>query len=201
MRWLTLYLRSRRAPIAIPAAVACTAVMWSLWAGFSDTRTVAVQTVVITVLLLVVVLTATLGSPDDALEATAAIRWPVRRLLHLLAGFLLVVVLLLVTTGTKAEFGPAGLIARDAAGLIGLTALGAAVAGIARAWFLPLGWTLAAILFPQGEPLAGRVLTWQSQPADSVAAAVVAGLLAAAGLVAYVIAGPAKSAPAEVAQA
>ncbi|MEU4693810.1 hypothetical protein [Actinoplanes sp. NPDC023714] len=201
MRWLTLYLRSRRAPIAIPAAVTGMVLMWSLWAGFSDTRTVAVQTVVTTVLLLVVVLTATLGSPDDALEATAAISWPVRRLLHLLAGFLLVVVLLLLTTGTNAEFGPAGLIVRDAAGLLGLTALGAAVAGPARAWFLPLGWTLAAILFPRAEPLAGRILTWQSQAPDSVAAAVVAGVLAAAGLVAYVAGGPARSAPAEMAQA
>lgn len=48
-----------------------------------------------------------------------------------------------------ARFGPAGLVVRDAAGLLGLTALGAVTIGIARAWFLPLGWTLAAILFPQ----------------------------------------------------
>lgn len=44
---------------------------------------------------------------------------------------------------------------RDAAGLLRVTALGAATIGTARAWFVPLGWTLGAILFPQLEPLAG----------------------------------------------
>ncbi|BBH70092.1 hypothetical protein ACTI_67770 [Actinoplanes sp. OR16] len=200
MRWLTLYLRSRRATLAVPAAVGGTVLMWALWVINSDTREAAPQTVVATVLLLVTVLTTTLGSPDDALEATAAISWPVRRLAHLLAGFLLVVLSLLVTLATEAQFGPAGLVARDAAGLLGLTALGAAVTGIARAWFLPLGWTLAAILFPQTATLAGRVLTWQTQEPGSVAAAVVAGLLATAGLVAYVVGGPARSAPGEAAQ-
>ncbi|SHN46492.1 hypothetical protein [Cryptosporangium aurantiacum] len=37
---------------------------------------------------------------------------------------------------------------RDAAGLLGLTALGAATIGVARSWFLPLGWTLLAVVLP-----------------------------------------------------
>jgi hypothetical protein len=89
---------------------------------------------------------------------------------------------------------------RDAAGLIGLTALGAATIGVAKAWFVPLGWTLAATLFPQSEPAVARILTWQTQPRASTAAAVTAGLLAVGGLVAYAVAGPARRAPAAAGQ-
>lgn len=200
MRWLTLYLRSRRVPMALAATVGCTALMWSLWSAFSDEREVGVQMVVLTVLLLVAALTATLGGPDDALEKTAGLPWPPRRFAHLLAAFLVVALLLLVTLATGARFGPAWLVIRDAAGLLGLTALGAATMGTARAWFLPLGWTLAAILFPRSEPLIGRILTWQAQPPATTAATVTAGLLAIGGLVAYAMAGPARRAPAEAAQ-
>ncbi|MEU4419629.1 hypothetical protein AB0F81_03325 [Actinoplanes sp. NPDC024001] len=200
MRWLTLYLRSRRAPIAMAAAAGCTALMWSLWSIFSDTRAAGIPLVILTVLLLVAALTVTLGGPDDALEQTAAFDWLPRRAAHLLAILLIVVVLLLATLVTGARFGPAGLVIRDAAGLLGLTALSAAVLGVARAWFLPLGWTLAAILFPRDEPLLGRILTWQAQEPASTAAAVTAGILAVGGLVAYAVAGPLRVAPAEAAQ-
>jgi hypothetical protein len=200
MRWLTLYLRSRRAPIALVATGGWAVVMWSLWSVFSDDRIVGRQMVVLTILLLVAALTATLGGPDDALEQTAGFRWPPRRAAHLLAAFLLVVALLLATLATGAEFGPTWLVVRDAGGLLGLTALGATTIGTARAWFVPLGWTLAAISFPQSNPAPiGRILTWQAQPA-STAATVVAGLLAAGGLVAYAAAGPARRPPAEAAQ-
>jgi hypothetical protein len=200
MRWLTLYLRSRRAPMALVAAGGWAAVMWSLWSVFSDRRMVGMDMVVLTVLVLVAALTATLDGPDDALERTAGFHWPPRRIAHLLAGFLIVVVLLLATLATGARFGPAWLVVRDAGGLLGLTALGATTIGTARAWFLPLGWTLAAILFPQPDPVIGRVLTWQAQPPASTAATVTAGLLALGGLAAYALAGPARRAPAEAAQ-
>ncbi|GAA3334744.1 hypothetical protein GCM10020358_00390 [Amorphoplanes nipponensis] len=200
MRGLTLYLRSRGTPMALALAGGCAALMWSLWSVFSDSPTVGPVMVILTVLLLVAAVTATLGGPDDALDATAGLRWPRRRVTHLLAAFLVVVVLLLVTAATGARFGPAGLVVRDAAGLLGLTALGAATMGTARAWFMPLGWTLAAVLFPRAEPLLGRVLTWPAQPPASTAAAVTAGLLAAGGLVAYAMAGPAQRPPAEAAQ-
>jgi hypothetical protein len=108
--------------------------------------------------------------------------------------------LLLATLATGARFGPAWLVVRDAGGLLGLTALSATTIGTARAWFLPLGWTLAATLFPQSEPVIGRILTWQAQPAVNTAATVTAGLLALGGLIAYAVAGPARRAPAEAAQ-
>jgi hypothetical protein len=186
--------------MALVAAGGWAAVMWTLWSVFSDSRSVGSQMVVLTVLLLVAALTATLGGPDDSLEGTAGFRWPPRRIAHLLAAFLIVVVLLLATLATGAHFGPAWLVVRDAAGLLGLTALGAATIGTARAWFLPLGWTLAAILFPQSESAVGRVLTWQAQPPASTAATVTAGLFALGGLLAYAVAGPARRAPAEAAQ-
>lgn len=200
MRWLTLYLRSRQVPMALAAAVAGMTAMWALWAVAGETREVDTSLVVLTGLLLVAALTATLGGPDDALDGTAALRWLPRRVVHLLVAFLVVVALLLVTHATGARFGPAGMVVRNAAGLLGLTALGAVTIGTARAWILPLGWTLPAIMFPHGEPVLGRILTWQAQPPDSTAAAVTAGLLAGAGLIAYGTAGPLRRAPAEAAQ-
>ncbi|GAA2632053.1 hypothetical protein [Paractinoplanes durhamensis] len=193
MRWLTLYLRSRRAPAAVAASVVGAALMWSLWSAFSNTHAVGMQMVVLTVLLLVAAQTATLSGPDDDLERTAALPWPPRRAAHLLAGFAVVVAPLALTLATGARFGPGWLVARDAAGLLGLTALGAAAFGTARSWFLPLGWTLAAVLFPRDEPAIAQVLTWPAQPPASTAAAVTAGLLAFAGLIAYAMAGPGRS--------
>ena len=199
MRWFTLYLRSRRAPVALGLTGGCTVLMWSLWSVFSDSRTVGVQMVVLTVLLLVAGLTATLGGPDDALDGTAGLRWRPRRLVHLLAVFLVVVVMLGATLATGARFGPAWLVVRDAAGLLGLTALGAATIGTARAWFLPLGWTLAAVLFPRSETVVAEVLTWQAQPPASTGATVTAGVLALGGLIAYTAGGPVRRATAEAA--
>jgi hypothetical protein len=48
------------------------------------------------------------------------------------------------------------------------------------------------VLFPQPEPVAGRILTWQAQPPASTAAAVTAVLLGLGGLIAYAVAGPAR---------
>lgn len=200
MRWLTLYLRSRRIPFALVVAGGCAALLWSLWSVFSNSRDVGFQMVVLSVLLLVAALTATLGGPDDALERTAGLPWPPLRVAHLLAAFLIVVVPPLVTLATGARFGPAGLVLRDAAGMLGLTALGAATIGTARAWFLPLGWTLAAILFPRSEPIIGRILTWQAQPPADIAAILTAGLFALGGLVGYGVAGPARRAPGDATQ-
>ena len=175
MRWLALYLRSRQVPAALAAAAGGLAVMWTLFAVFGETRDVDMPMVVLTVLLLVAALTATLGGPDDALESTAALRWLPRRLVHLLAAFLIVVALVLVTHATGGRFGPTGLVVRDVAGLLGLTALCAATIGTARAWFLPLAWTLAAVLFPRSEPAIGRILGSAAPDVVGVALLEVAG--------------------------
>ena len=200
MRGLNLYLRSRRAPAATGTAAGITVLMWILWAMSSDTPQAGPQMVVLSILLLVAALTMTLSGPDDELDKTGAVFWPARRALHLLTALLLIVALLLITQFTGARFGPMSLVLRDAAGLLGLTALSAAVIGTAKAWIVPLGWTLAAILFPQGDNLLGRVLTWPAQEPSSRAAVATAGVLALAGLIAYTVTGPARSAPAEAAQ-
>jgi hypothetical protein len=200
VKGLHLYLRSRRAPVAIGTAAAITVLMWVLWEMNSDSPEAGVQMVVLSILLLVAALTMTLSGPDDELDKTGALFWPARRALHLLTALVLIGGLLLITQFTGARFGPMSLVLRDTAGLLGLTALSAAIIGTAKAWFVPLGWTLAAVLFTQGDNILGRVLTWQAQEPSSRAAAVTAGVLALAGLMAYTVTGPARSAPAEAAR-
>ncbi|GIF08372.1 hypothetical protein [Actinoplanes siamensis] len=198
MRWLILYLRSRHAPMALAVAGACAALMWSLWLVTSTTRQVGAPMVVLTVLLTVSALTTTLVSPDGALDRTAALAWAPRRAAHVLAAFLFVAGLLAVTLVTPARFSPALLVARDTAGLLGLTALGATVISPARSWFLPLGWTLAAIVFPGSGNRLAEALTWQGQDPGNSPAMVTALLLAASGLLAYTLAGPARRAMTEI---
>lgn len=196
MTWALLYLRSRRVPLALAVAVGGTAVVWALYLAFAKDRDATALLVVMTVALMVAALAPTLAGPDENLDRTASMRWPWRRAVHLLAGLLVVVVVLFATLHTGARFGPAALVARDAAGLLGLTALCATVLGAARSWFLPLGWTTIAAMYPQ-EGTWGAVATWQGQPPDSRAATVTAAVLAVGGLIAYSIAGPARRDPAE----
>ncbi|GAA2846429.1 hypothetical protein Acy02nite_48370 [Actinoplanes cyaneus] len=199
MRWLVLYLRSRRAPLAVAMAVGCAVLMWSMWVAASDSREVGPAMVVLTVLLMVTALTPTLVSPDAALDRTAALPWPPRRAAHVLAAMTIVVGLLAITLVTPARFSPALLVVRDAAGLLGLTALCATVISPARSWFVPLGWTLAATLYSQSETRLGQVLTWQGQDPRCGPAAVTALVLAVGGLAAYTLAGPPRRAVAEAA--
>ncbi len=198
MRWLVLYLRSRRAPLALAVTVGCAVLMWSLWAVASRSREVGLPLVILTVLLMVSALTPTLVSPDAALDRTAALPWAPRRAAHVLAAMLVVVGLLAVTLVTPATFSPGLLVVRDTVGLLGLTALGATVLSPARSWFVPLGWTLAAILFPESETHLQQALTWQAQDPRSGAAAATAVALASAGLLAYTLIGPPRRSAAEV---
>ncbi|KXK63923.1 hypothetical protein AWW66_00250 [Micromonospora rosaria] len=196
MTGVVLYLRSRRVPRTLAASLGGAAVLWSLWLALADERDVAPATVVMTVLLMVAVLSTTLAGPDEDLDRTASVRWPWRRAAHLLAGLVVVLVVLLATLHTGARFGPAALVARTAVGLLGLTALCAAVFGAARSWFLPLGWTIVAALYPQ-EGTWGSAVTWQGQPPDDNPALVMATVLALGGLIGYSIAGPARREPSE----
>ncbi|MEU5914216.1 hypothetical protein [Micromonospora sp. NPDC047527] len=188
---MTLHLRARRVPMALAASVGAAALIWALWLAFSEDRDAIVLVVVLTIVLMVSVLSTTLAAPDEDLERTASLRWPWRRALHLLAALALVLVVLLATLPTDARFGPAALVLRDAAGVLGLTALCASVVGATRAWFLPLGWTVVAAMFPQSGTW-GALATWQGQPHTSRPAAVVAAVLAVTGLLTYAIIGAAR---------
>ncbi|MEW2443162.1 hypothetical protein [Micromonospora marina] len=191
MRWLALYLRCRGVPAASIAVVAAMAAGWSLWLTFSDARQVDAQLVVLTVVLLVAAAGSTLAGPDDALERTASAPWPPRRAAHLLVTFGGLVSLPALTLVTDARFEPFDLVVRDTAGMLGLTALGAATLGAHRAWFLPLAGTVLAMFSPSSDTPLGRLVAWPLQPGDATAAALTAAVLALAGAVAYVCRGSA----------
>lgn len=198
MRFATLYLRARRVPLALAVAAGGTLLMWTLWLLISDERDASSSMVILTVLVLVAGVTHTLSASDDELERTAALGWPARRAAHLIVALAVLCGLLVATQPTGARFGPAAVVLRDTAGLLGLIALSAAVVGPARSWFLPLVWTLAAIVFPQ-PTLLGELATWQHQAADSRPAAIAAGAFGLAGLIAYSAYGPARPAAATLA--
>ena len=184
-----LYARSRRIPVTLGLLGAITVLTWTLWSVFSNTREVGLPMILLTVLLMVAAVSATLAGPDDALDRTAALPWARRRALHLLAALAVIVALLLLTLVTGAQFTPFTIVLRDAVGLLGLLALGAATVGAAKSWFLPLVWTMFAAVYP----LAGRwgeLATWQAQVPDHRPAAILAAVLGLSGLIAYAVAGP-----------
>ncbi|WP_432970698.1 hypothetical protein [Dactylosporangium sp. CA-233914] len=187
MRWVWLYLRARRVPAALATSTALLAAAWAGHLLWSDSRLVNANLVALTVLLGVSALAATLGGPDEDLERTAPVRWPLRRVVHLLAAALAVGVPLALTALTAARFGPLGLVVRDLAGLLGLTALGAAVGGAGRSWIAPLGWTLVAVapFLDPSHSVRLQVLCWPVQPAGNTAAWICAAVLAAGGTIAY----------------
>lgn len=201
MRWLQLYLRSRRILPALTIAAALIALMWALWLVYSTSPTIDPRMLSLTVMLAVAALLPTLSGADDALDRTAAVNWPARRAGHLLLAAAVIAALLLLTTATAARFGPSALVLRNTAGLLGLAALGAALLGTGRAWLAPLTWSLVTVMpFLEPSPkLAMQIAGWPIQPAGTTAATVSAGILAAAGLLAYTLRGCPRRPAAETA--
>ncbi|MFI5497377.1 hypothetical protein [Actinoplanes sp. NPDC051859] len=196
MRWLELHLRCRGVPTVAGFGFALVAAVWILWTIFSESRDVDFSFVLLIIVLLVSAASATLTGADDALDRTAAKPWIPVRLAHLLAAYAIITGLLLLTLATPTRFGPAAEVSRDVAGLLGLAALGAAVVGAHRSWFLPLLWTLSAIFStafsthgPGSATTARQSFTWMLQPVDSQPAALVAATLATTGLIAYTLRG------------
>lgn len=191
MRFLRLYLRSRRVPLALVTATAVIAVTWALCRAYANSPTANAQTVSLAVMLAVVAFGTTLGGFDEDLDRAASARWPIRRAVHLLLTAAVIVALLFLTTFTEARFEPLTLVLRNTAGLLGLTALGAALVGVARAWIAPLVWTLVAVLpvlGPSTKP-GVQVVAWLVQPVGTTVAGVCAAVLAAGGLAAYALHG------------
>jgi hypothetical protein len=175
LRLVTLYARSRFVPATLATIVAGTAGGVAL--GHGDARLISMV-----VGLGAAAASAGLGGADVQLERTGAIPWLSWRFVHLVTA-------VLVVTGLAfaADLGPLGIILRDTCGLMGLAALGAAVLGSQLAWVAPFVWTVIAVVFPVDDE---QVLMWMIQPADSVAAAAVAGILGIGGVTTYSIAGP-----------
>ncbi|MFD0823102.1 hypothetical protein ACFQ0D_33355, partial [Micromonospora zhanjiangensis] len=183
MRWLRLYLRSRRIPLALLTATVTSTLVWALWLAFSDRPVIGTRFVSLTVTLAVTAFAATLAGADDELDHTAATSWPVRRAGHLLLTATAIIAPLLLSTVTHARFAPLAVVVRDTAGILGLTALGADLVGAAWSWLAPLVWTLVTVV-PLLDPDAGphmRVVVWSIEPAGSTAAAACAGVLAVTG--------------------
>ncbi|MEU8023502.1 MULTISPECIES: hypothetical protein [Micromonospora] len=201
MRWLRLYLRARRVPLALAGTVCAVGSLWASWPYFSAGQTVNARVVSVAALVAAVAVGTTLGGADDALDHTASVNWPARRAGHVLAAAAAIVALLLASTLTDVRFEPLGVVARNTAGLLGLTALGAALLGAALSWIAPLTWTLVAMLpwLGPSDQLRLQVGAWLVQPAGTTAATACATVLAVVGLVAYALRGCPRRPAAETA--
>ncbi|GLY92904.1 hypothetical protein [Actinoplanes sp. NBRC 103695] len=187
-RWLPLYLRSRRVPLTATISLAAVALVAVLWSAGADRPEVDPSLAALTVVLGLAPLITTLAGDDDALEKTAALPWPPRRVLHLIGAGAFVAVMLLSARAAGADFGPAWQIIRNSAGLAGLIGLGVALVGTRLAWTVPIVWTaLQAMLAAPGGPGWRQCLFWLIQPVSSVPAAVTAAALLVAGLLTYAV--------------
>ncbi|MFE7098528.1 hypothetical protein [Streptomyces erythrochromogenes] len=189
MRWLLLYARSRQVPAALAAAVTGAVAVWVL----AGDGAVAPGDPRPTALVLTVAAAAAstgLGGQDPALDRTAAIRWWTRRTAHVLVAGTAACALVLVLRAVGDDLATTAVVVRDAAGLMGLAALGAAVCGAAYAWTLPVGWLALSSFSP---PLTGvpmEVVTWMLQPPGTAASTWTALTVTAAGTAAYAVTGP-----------
>ncbi|GAB2622122.1 hypothetical protein Aab01nite_76720 [Paractinoplanes abujensis] len=200
MRWLTLYVRSRRLPLALLVSVGAVVLVWGGWGLFTDRRDINESLALMTVLLALAPLIPTMAGDDDSLESGAALNWPPRRALHVIAFAALTSVPLLASAATGAWFGPPGTVLRNVAALTGLIALGVALFGIRVSWQLPLCWAVLQILLGGlSEPGWKEAPFLLIQPAGSETAAVTAIVLFVAGVVAYAWRVGPRVAPAEVA--
>ena len=198
-RWLPLYLRSRRVPLAVTTSLAVIATVVVLWAVSSNRSEVDPGLAALTLVLALAPLIPTLASNDDNLERTAALPWPPRRVLHLIGvgGFVAVVVLGVRLAG--ADFGPPWQIIRNSAGLAGLIGLGVALLGTRLAWIAPIAWSAwQAMMTATGGPGWQQSLLWLIQPEESVPAAVTAIVLLLGGVLAYAVRVSPPTAPNEV---
>jgi hypothetical protein len=196
MRPLVLYLRSRQVPLALAATIGTVAVLWSLDQATTGTARAHAMLGPLAVLAGSTMAGPGLAGADVDIERTAAIAWPPRRVLHVLAVGATVIGVVAATALTGDRLAPIGQIVRDAVGMSGLVALGAATVGAGRAWIAPLGWTLLAWTllamewFAELEPTYQEVCTWMLQPTGSTAATGTAVVLGLLGALVYAAAGP-----------
>ncbi|MCL6736149.1 hypothetical protein [Streptomyces neyagawaensis] len=188
MRWLTLYARSRQVPASLAAVLVGAVAVWAL-AGNGDGRSAPL----LPVFALAAGVTAAsvgLGGQDVALDRTAAIRWRVRRTAHVLLIGTVVCAVPLVLGALGEDLATAGFLARDAAGLTGLVAAGAAGFGARYAWTPPIAWLSVSMVTPSPEGLPEEVAGWLLLPPGTPAATWTALALAALGTTVYALAGP-----------
>ncbi|MDP9794005.1 hypothetical protein J2S43_002517 [Catenuloplanes nepalensis] len=183
------YLRARRVPAALLGSSGAIVLVVAVWWLFAEDGPVFPVLAVLAVALGLAPLVPTLAGNDAALEATAALPWPPRRLAHLVACGAVVAGLLYAARLGGADFGPAGQIVRNVAGLVGVAGLAAGLLGTGFAWPAPVALAAVQALGAPGEQVWRQVAYWMMQPAGNRPAAVTAAVLLLAGLAAYAIRG------------
>ena len=184
--------------MALAAAVVSVAALWVIQAAADDLRAGG------SLGLLAVAAGTAIAGPglagaDVDLDRTAAIAWPSWRTIHIVVMVAFVIGLVGATALTPEPLSSATRIIRDAIGLGGLVALGAATLGADRAWIPPIAWSLLGWSLHAWLPASGAtyrsVLTWVAQPPSTTAATVAAVVLGIAGTAIYAVRGPAASSP------
>lgn len=194
MRPLTLYLRSRSVPAGLAALFGCAVALWALGMAVDNRDGRGLLALLATVAAVAVVAPGLAGHDPD-LDRVAAIAWSPRRAAHVVGAGAVVVGLLAVTAQIGAPMSGMALIARNAVGLAGLVALGAATIGAARASLLPILWTalLMQVAPPMGappdRPMYKEIFTWLVQPSGTTPATVTAVILGVVGTLAYAVFG------------
>ncbi|WP_374198397.1 hypothetical protein [Streptomyces sp. ISL-12] len=195
--WPALYARSRQVPASLAVVVTGAVVVGALARGGAgeqgDPRLPA-----LVLALGVMAASVGLSGQDLALDRTAAVRWAPRRAAHVLLAGAVVAAVVGVVAGTVlpdvrtagGEQATAAFVVRDAAGLMGLAALGAALAGGRYAWTLPFAWLSFAFFAPPATSTPTRVATWLLLPPGTPAGTWTALALAVTGTAAYAVAGP-----------
>ncbi len=194
MRPLTLYLRSRSVPAGLVVLLCCAVALWALGLAVDNPAGRALLALLATVAA-VVAIAPGLAGPDHDLDRVAAITWWPRRAAHVVVAAAIVVGLLGATAQIGEPMAGIALIARNAVGLTGLVALGAATLGAARATLLPVLWAVLVMQVtppmgaPPDRPVYKEMLTWLAQPIGSTPATVTAVLLGVLGTLAYALLG------------
>ncbi|MCX4238690.1 hypothetical protein ACH4Y0_19660 [Streptomyces sp. NPDC020707] len=193
MRWLTLYARSRRIPASL-AAVAVSAVTVAVLVrdggGGGGGGPIEPGPSVLVLAAGAMAFSVGLSGQDAALDRTAAIRWVPRRAAHVLVAGAVVAAMLLAVRTVGENMATAAFVARDSAGLMGLVALGAALAGGQYAWTLPFAWLSFAFFAPPPTSTPMEVATWMLLPPGTAAGTWTALVLTVVGTAAYAVAGP-----------
>ncbi|MFF5575182.1 hypothetical protein ACFZDB_00705 [Streptomyces luteogriseus] len=190
MRWLMLYARSRQVPASLATVLVSAVAVWALTRdGSAVPGGSQLPAAVLTAGAMA--LSIGLGGQDLDLDRSAAIRWAPRRAAHVLLGGAIVGAVLLTVRAVGQGPATTAFVARDCAGLAGLAALGAAVAGGRYAWAFPFTWLAFAFFAPPsatGVPL--EVASWMLLPAGTPSATWTALCLAVVGTTLYALAGP-----------
>ncbi|MGC9665717.1 hypothetical protein ACNTMW_04070 [Planosporangium sp. 12N6] len=190
MRWLVLYVRSRRIPAATGAVLVTAAALASLARAVHDPDARLAMTA-LAVAACATVVGPGLAGADPDLDRTAGVAWPSRRAGHLVAAAAAVAAAVLAAVALAGAGTVGGwVVTRDVAGLTGLTGLVAAAVGAGRAWMAPVAAAVPGVLFgATGGGWHREVLTWVAQPSGTTSATVTAAVLGVAGLLAYGVRG------------